>query len=115
MPKFLLLLRESGTYDPGVGPDEIQKIIQRYQDWSARLQKQGKLVGGEKLSDGEGKILRREGASLGVTDGPFPESKEIIGGIFTIEASSYDEAVALSRDCPHLDFGAIEIRRIDEL
>lgn len=44
-----------------------------------------------------------------VTDGPYAEAREVIGGLFVIDAASYDEAVALCGDCPHPDFGAIEI------
>jgi hypothetical protein len=47
-----------------------------------------------------------------VTDGPYAEGREVIGGLFIVDAKSYDEVVALCRDCPHLDFGAIEIREI---
>ena len=46
-------------------------------------------------------------------DGPFPETKEIIGGYFVIEAVDYDEAVELAKSCPHIDFGRIEIRQVD--
>ena len=48
-----------------------------------------------------------------VTDGPYAEAREVIGGLFIIEANSYDEIVELSKDCPHLDFGSIEIREVD--
>jgi hypothetical protein len=53
-------------------------------------------------------------ASAGkITDGPYAEAREVIGGLFILEAADYEEAVALSRDCPHLDFGSIEIREIE--
>jgi len=45
-------------------------------------------------------------------DGPYTETKEIVGGYFLIEADSYDHAIELSRDCPHFDFGSIEIREL---
>ena len=47
-----------------------------------------------------------------VTDGPYAEAREVIGGLFMIEAANYDEVVELSKDCPHLDFGSIEIREV---
>ncbi len=48
------------------------------------------------------------------TDGPFAEAKEVIGGIFTIDADSYDEAVEISKDCPHLKYGGwIEVREVE--
>ena len=48
-----------------------------------------------------------------VTDGPYAEAREVIGGLFIVEANTYDEVVELSKDCPHLDFGTIEIREVD--
>ena len=47
-----------------------------------------------------------------VTDGPYAESREVIGGLFIVEAASYEEVVELSKDCPHLDFGTVEIREV---
>jgi hypothetical protein len=52
---------------------------------------------------------------VAVTDGPFTEGKEVMGGLFVIEAGSYDEAVAIADGCPHLDFGSIEVREIEIL
>ena len=47
-----------------------------------------------------------------VTDGPYAEAREVIGGLFIVEAQTYEEVVELSKDCPHLDFGTIEIREV---
>ena len=53
-------------------------------------------------------------ASLRVTDGPFAEAKEVIGGYFTIEAADYNEAVEICSDCPHLTYGGrIELREVE--
>ena len=67
------------------------------------------LRGGYKLEDGTG----RQMVGRTVTDGPFPETKEVVGGVFVIAAANYDDAVALASTCPHLDFGRIELRRVD--
>ena len=49
-----------------------------------------------------------------MTDGPYSETKEVLGGYFTIEAASYDQAIERLRDCPHLLFGGtIELRQVD--
>jgi hypothetical protein len=51
-----------------------------------------------------------------VTDGPYAETKEIIGGYWIISAENYDEAVELTRDCPSLEFGArMEVREVEPL
>ena len=60
--------------------------------------------------------LRRQDGELRVLDGPFSETKEIIGGYFAIQAEDYDEAVRLAEGCPHLDYGGlIELRQVDAL
>jgi hypothetical protein len=116
MPEFMLLLHENPASFASLSPDEMQRIIQKYSAWSAGLASQGKLVGGDKLRDEGGKHLRRKtsaGARAAVVDGPYTEVKEIVGGYFKVAAADYDEAVKLAGDCPHLEFGWIEIREIE--
>ena len=49
-----------------------------------------------------------------VTDGPYSETKEVVGGYFTIEARDYEAALAECRDCPHLEYGGtIEVREVE--
>ena len=51
-----------------------------------------------------------------VVDGPYAEAKEVVGGYFLIEAADYDEAVEISKGCPHLKYGGrIELRQIDPI
>jgi hypothetical protein len=47
-----------------------------------------------------------------VTDGPFSESREVLGGYYTIEADNYDAAVKLTMDHPHVEFGTVEVREV---
>lgn len=113
MPNYLLFLYSAPDAFDETSPDEMQAIIQKYRDWRLRLQQNGVIVGGEKLQDGTGRIMRRTGGETSVVDGPYTESKEIIGGVFEIRAENYDLAVEIARDCPHLEFGTIEIREIE--
>jgi hypothetical protein len=112
MPKFVMLLHDSGTFPPDLSPDQIQAIIQRYVSWKQKVA-HGRQVDGHKLVDGSGRVMRGGASGPKVTDGPYAEAREVIGGIFVIEAASYEEMVELSKDCPHLDFGTIEIREVD--
>ena len=113
MPEYMLLLHDSGRWNPAaMSPDEIQAVLQRYGAWRSKIQQSGRKISGHKLRDGEGRVVKGAGGAK-VTDGPYAEAREVIGGLFVVEASSYDEAVALCRDCPHLDFGTIEIREIE--
>lgn len=110
MAQFILMLRDSGSFPTDISPEEIQQILQRYSEW------QDKVRGtGQKLYDGEGRVVVRKDGGIAVTDGPYVESKEVLGGYFIVEAEDYDAASKLVEDCPHLDFGSIEIRRIEQV
>lgn len=114
MAKYLLLLRDSGTY-PELSPEAMQGVLQRYMDWTKGLATRGLLVDASKLYDAAGRVLRGNGGQPAVTDGPYVEGKEVIGGFYIVQAGSYDEAIAISSDCPHLDFGSIEIRELEAM
>jgi hypothetical protein len=108
MPQFMLMLRDSGSFPETISAEEIQQIIERYRTWSERVGAKG-----QKLRDGEGRTLVRRDGGVTVTDGPYAESREVIGGYFVVDAPDYDAATKLVEDCPHLDFGSIEIRQIE--
>jgi hypothetical protein len=112
MKKFILLLHDAGGIPPDLGPDQIQAIIERYVAWRTRIQADGRAVDGHKLTDGEGRVMRGSVGAPAIMDGPYAEAREVIGGLFIIDAASYDEVVELARDCPHLAFGTIEIREV---
>ncbi|MEE9393498.1 MAG: YciI family protein [Planctomycetota bacterium] len=113
MARYMLLLRDRiGEFDD-VSPEEMQKVIQAYGAWCEKLGAQH--LGGEKLCDGEGRLLRGADGKMAVTDGPFAEAKEVFGGFFLVEAEGYDAAQSLAADCPHLQFGSIEIRAVEEM
>lgn len=113
MPRFVLLLHEDPSRFGDISPEEMQRMVERYGAWGQSLAQRGHYVGGHKLTDEGGRHLKGAGAALRVTDGPYTEAKEVIGGLFIIEAANYDAAVALSRDCPHLENGWVEVRQID--
>jgi hypothetical protein len=114
MDSYLLLLHEDPSQYTALSPSEMQAIIEQYRRWSQKLAAAGRLVDGHKLADEGGRRVRvGHGGPLG-TDGPFAESKDVIGGLFVIKAESNDEAVRLASDCPHLRGGnEIELRRIE--
>ncbi|MGH7466638.1 MAG: YciI family protein [Longimicrobiales bacterium] len=118
MPKYLLVARDAGDWSKLAGaasPAEIQAIIDKYRAWSEKVAAQGKLLTGEKLRDGEGRVLKGQGKATRITDGPHSESKEIIGGFWILQAANYEEAVKLASDSPHLQFGSLELRAIEEM
>src|SRR5262245_38507184 len=106
MAKFILLLRE-GQYE-NYSPEEMQKILERYLNWSQKLREEGRLHAAEELKE-TGRILSAK--ENRVVDGPFTETKESIGGFFLIEAKDYEDAIRVSKECPHLSYrGVVELR-----
>lgn len=114
MPNYLLLLHEQPADFSGMSPDDIQAVIGEYVAWRRKLEADGIFAGGQKLKDEGGRHLSGYNGDFRVTDGPYAEAKEVIGGFFSITAASYDEAVEISKDCPHLKYGGrIELRQIE--
>jgi len=115
MPEFMLLLHDRPGIYRAASPRRMQEIIERYRAWSHDLSAKGRLVGGHKLTDDDGKVLGPGTNGVLVKDGPYSETKEVVGGYFLIEAADYADAVEISRGCPHLEFGGyIELRQIDK-
>ena len=111
MAKFLVLARGSGTAYANRSPQEMQQVVQKYMAWTAGLREAGRMIHAERLRN-EGRVVRGAAGKITVTDGPFAESKEVIGGFWLLEAGSYDEVQAFLKDHPHLDVGTLEVRQI---
>ena len=110
--EYLLLFRGS-NWDKGLTPEQLQKTMDRFMGWFERLKEQGKVKGGQPL-EREGKIVSGKNGRT-VADGPFAESKEAIGGYFLLEPCSLEEALAIAKDCPVLEFGStVEVRPVAE-
>jgi hypothetical protein len=109
MPKYMLLLHaDPGTWT-ALSPEEMQKAIEKYFAWT----KKPFTVDSHRLADDPGRVMRSQGGKPRVTDGPYSETKEVLGGYYTIEAASYDEAVKLAMEHPQLEYGGtIEVRHV---
>ena len=108
--QYLLLIR--GTHwESGMSPDDIQRFMGLFTDWCDRLSDQGKIVTSHPLAH-EGRLISGKGGRT-VADGPFAESKEAVGGFFLLEVESFDEAMAIAKASPVLEFGgSIEVRPV---
>ena len=113
MPDFVLLLHR--LRGPAPSAEAMATAIKDYSGWADRLRGEGRLKGGQKLTFDAGRVMRNAaGGRVVVTDGPYAESKELLGGFFVVTAKDYDEACRLAESCPHLRYGGqIEIRQID--
>jgi hypothetical protein len=115
MERYMLLLRaEPGQFE-SLSPEEIQGILQRFAKWREALTAAGHNPEGQKLRDRTGRQLRLSEGKMIVTDGPYAETREILGGYYAFDADSFDQAVELAKGCPILPFGPIEIREIERM
>ena len=111
--EFMLLFR--GTdWSRGLSPEEIQTVMTQWKEWFDGLVADGRVKAGQPL-EREGKIVSGKNGRV-VADGPFAESKEAIGGYFLLEVGSLDEAVAIAKNCPGLEYGGIvEVRPVADM
>ena len=86
MAQFMLILHETPHSRDGLSPTEIQALIEKYGAWTGKLAAAGQLVGGQKLKEEGGKAVTRAGDRLSIVDGPYAETKEVVGGYFIVKA-----------------------------
>jgi hypothetical protein len=112
MKEYLLLFR-GGNREDLDSPEKVQQMMAKWRTWMENLGKQGRLGAAQPLEP-TGKLLK--GSKRQVTDGPFAEGKEFVGGFLVLKASNYDEAIHLSKDCPILEReGLVEVREVQEM
>lgn len=106
----MLLLSGGPKPDPNMSEEEKQQSMKKYLEWLQHLMEKGILKAGNPLGN-EGIVLSSDDGV--VTDGPFTETKESIGGYFILQAQSLEEAVAIARTNPHLMAGGkVEVRQV---
>jgi hypothetical protein len=109
MEKFMLIFQ--GPLPPQMSPEEMQANMGLWMTWVDKLAKNGRYISGEPLLPGGKIVSGKNGKS--VTDGPFTEGKEIVGGYFLINAKDYDEAIAISKECPDFEQGGtVQVRQV---
>ena len=107
--EYLLLIRGTAWYSR-LSPEQLQSAMDQFKGWFDRLGATGKLKAAQPLAR-EGAVVTK-GRVL--ADGPYPESKEAIGGYFLLQADHIDEAIALAKTFPGLEYGTqIEVRPVD--
>ena len=108
MKEFILLFRSPQIDYSQHSPAEWEAIQKKWMDWAGSIANQGKMVGTGGRLPMEGKVLRPGGV---ITDGPFVEIRERLGGFLIVKAESLEEATTLAHGCPALEYeGSVEIR-----
>lgn len=112
MAKFLFVYRGAeGAYSK-MTPEEGQKHMQKWEKWIGEAMQKGWMVNPGDALTGEGRVVRAKV----VTDGPFVEAKEVVGGYSIVEADTIDAAAELAKGCPALQVGgSVEVRQLAEI
>ena len=100
-----------GGMPPTSSPEQMQANMGKWLAWIEKLNKDGRYVAGEPLLPGGKLVTGKNGKS--VTDGPYTEGKELVGGFFIVNANDINEAVKLCDDYPDYELGgSIQVRQV---
>ena len=107
---YMLIFRSTDWYK-GLSAEQMQQVFDQWMTWFNRLKQEGTAVAGNPL-ERDGKIVSGRNGQV-VSDGPFAESKETIGGYFLLKVGTMDDAVAIAQQCPGLPYGIrVEVRPV---
>ena len=110
MKNFMMIFMGRDYGKLGLSPEEMQGRMGKWFAWHEKMSAQGIVKHGDALH-ANGKHIT--GANAVVTDGPFVEGKELIGGYYVIEAADLDAAVEVAKDFPDFDLeGTVEVREV---
>ncbi len=110
MPYMLLIVEPKGQrLERGRSAGEA--VYQRMVDFSRTLEARGMLLATNSLKDEAVRLERRNGSTR-VLDGPFTESKEMVGGFFLLDCATRAEALEAARQCPAAEWATIEVREV---
>jgi len=113
MSQFVYLYRipDAAQQEAMGTPERAQQSMQRWMTWMRDLEAKGHLKDRGRPLERTGKVVR--GRQKTVTDGPFAEAADLVGGFTVVEARDIDQAVELSRGCPILEGGgSVEVRPV---
>ena len=113
MEEYALIMRhEDGT--KVASPEQLEIWMKQTMDWIGGIAAQNKFVGGTGLPFEDARVVRSQNSKNIVTNGPFGDIKETIGGFITVKADSVEEAIGFAKGCPVLqgEGNSVEVRRI---
>lgn len=113
MKDYLLVYRANFNFMPERTPEEMAANTKRWMDWIGSIAAQNKLTDRGNRLEVSGKVINKDST---ITNGPYAEIKESIGGYSIIKADSYEAAIELAKGCPILTTGGnVEVREISPM
>lgn len=111
--KYMLLIYGAEGADPQPGEEAFGKYMQDYMEFSARVEKDGKLLASDALEPvSTATTVTRENGKVETMDGPFAETKEQLGGFYLLDCADLDEALKYAADIPTAKYGRVEVRPV---
>ena len=98
--KFLLLLHGDAEAEAALPDDERMKIVEEHMAYTEMLEELGVYVTGVALDDPKSSVVVRPGEKPVVTDGPFAETKEAVGGLYVVDVADREQAIELAGKVP---------------
>jgi len=110
MGDFLFLYRGG---ERATSPEQSEKVMQKWMTWMKELADRGHMIQRGQPLEETGKVVRRDKS---VTDGPFAEAKDVVGGFTLVSAKDLSQAAELAKACPIFDNGGfVEVRPVMEM
>jgi hypothetical protein len=114
--RYLLLIYTDPTASESRSPEEVDALNRGYYAFTQQIVDSGEMLAGEPLQGLEtATTVRVRGGKTAATDGPFAETKEVLGGFYMVDCKDLDRAIELAAQIPDAASGSIEVRPIQEL
>ena len=108
-----MIFRNDYNTDAYQSPEQMQVLMQQWMDWLGSMAAQNKVVSSGNRLGSQGKVVR---PGKLVTDGPYTELKEFVGGYIIVRADSVEEAAKMAKNCPILTVGgSVEVRDVVDI
>ena len=114
--KYMLLIYGAEDAGPTPGTPAFDEQRRRWMTYTRRLEEAGAMLAGAPLQGAATAttVRSRNGDDL-ITDGPFAETKEVLGGYYLIDVADLDQALSWARQMPNIGFGSVEVRPVLEI
>ncbi|MEP3208444.1 MAG: YciI family protein [Maribacter sp.] len=110
MKDFMMIFIGADYQELGLSPEQMQNRMGKWFGWNEKMRAQGIVKGGDALVP---VVKRVSGPSRTISDGPFVDSKELIGGYYIVQAENAEAVVKIAEDYPDYDLGGtVEIREV---
>jgi hypothetical protein len=111
MPQYMLLIYSPTDNSPS--PDELAAEMPKWFEYTTALQESGAMVAGDALerADTATTVRVRDGETL-ISDGPFAETKEALGGYYLVDVPDLDAALQWAAKIPNVGYGSVEVRPV---